>query len=141
MKICTYLNPLHTALAFFAYNYNLYFFLTWFPSYLMMSKGISLASMSIITALPWVAGFIGLGGGGFVSDWLYKKTGRLMWSRKIILVVGLTITAIFIGLVGFAQTATVLLMTVAIFTLYLTRSTYWAVIQDTVPSDNVGGVS
>jgi len=132
-----------TALAFFAYNYNLFFFLTWFPSYLMMDKGLSLSEMSVVTALPWIAGFIGLGSGGFISDYIYKKTGKLMFSRKIILVVGLGATALFIALTGFVSSAmgAVGLMTMAIFTLYLTGSTYWAIIQDTVTGENVGGVS
>jgi ACS family hexuronate transporter-like MFS transporter len=66
-----------------------------------------------------------------------------MFSRKIILVVGLGATALFIALTGFVSSATgaVGLMTMAIFTLYLTGSTYWAIIQDTVTGENVGGVS
>lgn len=132
-----------TALAFFAYNYNLFFFLTWFPSYLTMEKGLSLTTMSIVTVLPWTAGFIGLAVGGFISDYIFRKTDKLMFSRKIILVVGLGATAVFIALTGFVESATwaVFLMAIAIFTLYLTGSTYWAVIQDTVTGENVGGVS
>jgi ACS family hexuronate transporter-like MFS transporter len=132
-----------TALAFFAYNYNLFFFLTWFPSYLTMEKGLSLTTMSIVTVLPWTAGFIGLAVGGFISDYIFRKTGKLMFSRKVILVVGLGATAVFIALTGFVESATwaVILMAIAIFTLYLTGSTYWALIQDTVTGENVGGVS
>lgn len=131
-----------TALAFFAYNYNLFFFLTWFPSYLTMAKGLSIAKMSIVTTLPWFMGFIGLASGGFISDFLFRKTGKLMFSRKIILVVGLGATAVCVALTGFAESVewAVGLMSVAIFTLYLTGSTYWALIQDTVSGENVGGV-
>jgi ACS family hexuronate transporter-like MFS transporter len=132
-----------TALAFFAYNYNLFFFLTWFPSYLTMAKGLSIAKMSIVTTLPWFMGFIGLASGGFISDFVFRKTGKLMFSRKIILVVGLGATAVCVALTGFADSVewAVGLMSVAIFTLYLTGSTYWALIQDTVSGENVGGVS
>ncbi|VBB09621.1 Hypothetical protein LUCI_4916 [Lucifera butyrica] len=132
-----------TALAFFAYNYNLFFFLTWFPSYLIMAKGLSIAKMSIVTVLPWITGFIGLAAGGFISDFIFKKTGNLMFSRKLILVTGLGATAVCIALTGFVQSVewAVGLMAIAIFTLYLTGSTYWALIQDTVRSENVGGVS
>jgi ACS family hexuronate transporter-like MFS transporter len=51
---------LATAFAFFGYNYILYFFLTWFPSYLTMAQGLSIKDMSIATVLPWVLGFFGL---------------------------------------------------------------------------------
>lgn len=132
-----------TALAFFAYNYNLFFFLTWFPSYLTMAKGLSIAKMTIVTTLPWIAGFIGLASGGILSDFIYRKTGKLMFSRKIILVGGLGLTSVCVAVTGFAESVTsaVSLMAVAIFGLYLTGSTYWALIQDTVSSKNVGGVS
>lgn len=131
-----------TALAFFAYNYNLFFFLTWFPSYLTMAKGLSIAKMSIVTTLPWFMGFVGLASGGFISDFLFRKTGKLMFSRKIILVAGLGATAVCVALTGFAESVewAVGLMSIAIFTLYLTGSTYWALIQDTVSGENVGGV-
>jgi ACS family hexuronate transporter-like MFS transporter len=132
-----------TALAFFAYNYNLFFFLTWFPSYLTMAKGLSIAKMSIVTVLPWITGFLGLAAGGIISDFMYKKTGKLMFSRKIMLVGGLGATAVFVVFTGFANSveAVVGLMSIATFTLYLTGSTYWAIIQDTVSGENVGGVS
>lgn len=64
---------LFTAFAFFAYNYILFFFLTWFPSYLVDERGLSVESMSVITVIPWILGFIGLAAGGFVSDYVYKK--------------------------------------------------------------------
>ena len=132
-----------TALAFFAYNYNLFFFLTWFPSYLTMAKGLSISQMSIVTVIPWFTGFIGLASGGFISDFVFRKTGKLMFSRKVILVVGLGATAICICLTGFVESVVwaVILMSIAIFSLYLTGSTYWALIQDTVSEENVGGVS
>jgi hypothetical protein len=40
---------LATGLAFFGYNYILFFFLTWFPSYLTMAQGLSIKNMSIAT--------------------------------------------------------------------------------------------
>lgn len=132
-----------TALAFFSYNYNLFFFLTWFPSYLTMAKGLSIAKMSVVTMLPWITGFIGLAGGGVISDFVFRKTGKLMFSRKLILVSGLGATAVCVALTGFVESVewAVGLMAIAIFTLYLTGSTYWALIQDTVSGENVGGVS
>lgn len=67
---------LFTAFAFFAYNYILFFFLTWFPSYLVEERGLSVESMSVITVIPWILGFIGLAAGGFVSDYVYKNNTK-----------------------------------------------------------------
>jgi ACS family hexuronate transporter-like MFS transporter len=138
-------NPivLATAFAFFGYNYILFFFLTWFPSYLTMARGLSLREMSFVTAIPWLLGCIGLIGGGFLSDALYRRTGDALFSRKIILTNCLGIAALAIIAAGFTTTATsaVALVTVAVCALYLTGSIYWAIIQDTVPAAHVGGVS
>ena len=48
-----------TSLAYFGYAYILYFFLSWFPSYLMMERHLSLSSMSIVNVIH---GFSGLWG-------------------------------------------------------------------------------
>ncbi|MFE5430619.1 MFS transporter [Peribacillus simplex] len=131
---------LFTAVAFFAYNYNNFFFLTWFPSYLTDAKNLTVHDMSIVTIIPWLVGAIGLFFGGFISDYIYKKTKKLMFSRKVILVTGLFGSAICVGFVAIVETATaaVALMAIAVFFLYLTAMIYWAIIQDTVPSNNVG---
>ena len=134
---------LFTALAFFAYNYTLFFFLTWFPSYLIQAYGLNVKDMSIATVIPWVLGFIGLAVGGYLSDWVFRKTGRLMFSRKVVLVTCLLACALCIAVAGLVSTlyAAVALVALSVFFLYLTGAIYWAIIQDTVPAARVGGVS
>jgi len=133
---------LFTALGFFAYNYILFFFLTWFPSYLVMAKHLSIKDMSLATVIPWVIGSIGLATSGILTDYIYNKTGKLLFSRKVVLVGGLLGAAVTVGLTGFASsvTAAVALMSIGICFLYLTGSIYWAIIQDNVRGSHVGGV-
>jgi MFS family permease len=145
-SIWTYIRQpiiLLTAFAFFGWNYILYFFLSWFPSYLTMAHGLSIHSMSIVTVIPWLAGFIGLASGGFFIDWMVIRTGNALKARKIVLVSGLLISAVCVGIGGVVTGAVsaVVLMTVAIFCLYLTAPAYWTIIQDVVPSPRVGGVT
>ena len=124
----------------FCYNYILYFFMTWFPSYLIDAKGIDLKSMSIVTALPWLVGTFGFIGGGLLIDAIYKRTGRQFFSRKIVLVCCLLIAATCIGITGqlASVTSAVVVMTVAIGFLMLTAPAYWSLIQDSVPDHQVG---
>ncbi|MEC1537638.1 MFS transporter [Bacillus sonorensis] len=133
---------LFTAFAFFSYNYILFFFLTWFPSYLTTARGLSIHDMSIATIIPWVVGFIGLALGGFISDYIFKVTGKQLFSRKAVLVVCLLAAAVCIGVAGVVTTAygAVALVALSVFFLYLTGITYWAIIQDIVHPDRVGGV-
>jgi D-galactonate transporter len=133
---------LATAMAFFGYNYILFFFLTWFPSYLTMAQHLSIKDMSIATVLPWMLGFVGLALGGVVSDWVFRRTGRALFARKLVLTVCLAVSAVCVALAGLVTTvgSALLLMSCAVFFLYLTGSTYWAIIQDTVRGENIGGV-
>jgi ACS family hexuronate transporter-like MFS transporter len=134
---------LATAFAFFGYAYILYFFLSWFPSYLTMQQHLSIKSMSFVSAIPWLLGFVGLAGGGMVCDAIYRFTGNAIWSRKVVLVTGLLIAAICVALAGAVSSvgSAVALMTVSVFFMYLTGNTYWAIILDTVDNSRVGGVS
>ncbi|HTZ78143.1 MAG TPA: MFS transporter [Stellaceae bacterium] len=134
---------LATAFAFFGYAYILYFFLSWFPSYLTMAHHLSIQKMGVVNAIPWLVGFIGLAAGGFVCDALYRITGNALLARKLVLVVSLIIAAACVALAGVVSgiTAVVALMAVTVFFMYLTASTYWAIILDTVAESRVGGVS
>jgi sugar phosphate permease len=132
-----------TAFAFFCYNYILFFFLSWFPSYLVQSHGLNIKEMSITTMIPWIVGFIGLAMGGVISDAILRMTGKVLLSRKIVLVVCLLAAAICVALAGTVTQVVpaVILMSVSIFFLYVTGSIYWAIIQDVVNKERIGSVS
>ncbi|KAA1013100.1 MFS transporter [Paraburkholderia panacisoli] len=133
---------LATAFAFFSYNYVLFFFLSWFPTYLTEAHHLSLRDMSFATVIPWVLGSIGLAAGGFISDLILRLTGKPLLSRKIVLGTCLGAAAVCVALAGRVASTqgAVALMSVSIFFLYVTGAVYWAVIQDTVPREHVGGV-
>jgi MFS family permease len=129
-------------ISYFGYSYILFFFLTWFPSFLTMDRHLSLKSMSIATALPWLLGFIGYGLSGVLSDFVFRKTGNALRARKWVLIICLGAAGICVALAGTVTTTAhaLLLMAVAVFALYLSGSTYWALIQDTIPGPRLGSV-
>lgn len=132
-----------TAFAFFCYNYILFFFLSWFPSYLVQAHNLNIKSMSLTTIIPWIVGFVGLAAGGFISDKIFMFTGRLLLSRKIVIVACLLMAAICVALAGIVSSviSAVILMSISIFFLYVTGAVYWAIIQDVVHQSRVGGAS
>jgi MFS family permease len=134
---------LATAFAFFGYAYILYFFLSWFPSYLTMAHHLSIQKMSVVSVIPWLVGTTGLVAGGFVCDWIYRKTGRAIFARKLVLIVSLAAGAICIAVTGTITdlTSAVALMAVAVFFMYASFNTYFAIILDTVEKRRVGAVS
>jgi ACS family hexuronate transporter-like MFS transporter len=134
---------LFTAFGLFAYNYVLFFFLTWFPSYLTMAKGLSIKEMSIATIIPWVIASVGQVVGGQITDYIYQKTNNAIFSRKFMIIGGMMCAAVMVVVTGVVESATsaVVTMSVAILFLYLSGSAYWAFMQDIAPRENVGGVS
>lgn len=133
---------LATAFAFFGYAYILYFLLSWFPTYLVKAQGLSIGTMGVVNAIPWLVGCIGMVLGGIVCDQIYRRTGHALFARKLILVGSLAIAAICVALAGIVTgvSAVVALMAVSVFFMYLTANTYWAIILDTVEEGRVGSV-
>jgi MFS transporter, ACS family, hexuronate transporter len=126
----------------FGANCILWLFLTWFPSYLVEVRHLSIAEVGIVGILPWLVGAIGQFSGGFLVDFIYKKTKKVLYSRKIVIVSCLMGSGICMGFLSLVDsiTAAVMLMTVGIGCIYLHNALYWAIIQDVVPSERVGGV-
>ena len=131
-----------TGLSFFGYSYILYFFLTWFPSYLTMSRHLNVHDMVFVNTIPWILGTIGLIASGLACDLLSQITGDVLRARKFVLVVCLTMAAICISLAGLVPglTGAVAFMSAAIFFVYLTGATYWAITQELVEQVYVGAV-
>ena len=67
------------SLSYMCFAYVGWMFLFWFPDYLVEGRGLSLGAMGLIGILIHAAGFIGLVGGGAISDWLLRKG----WSPQV----------------------------------------------------------
>nr|WP_294519660.1 MFS transporter [uncultured Rhodopila sp.] len=133
---------LAVALAFFSYNYVLYFFLTWLPSYLTTVHHLDLKSMSLLTVIPWLCGSIGMFGGGLLSDLLFRRTGNSILSRKIVLAGGLLLAAVSVLLASNAASLAAAITLIACANLFLLMAPQncWVLIQEIVPSGQIGGV-
>ncbi len=133
---------LATAYAFFGYAYILYFFLSWFPTYLTMAHHLSIQKMAVVSVIPWAVGATGLIAGGLVCDFLFRKTGRAIFARKVVLISSLGAGAICIAITGTVTdlTGAVTLMAIAVFFMYASYNTYFAIVLDTVEKDRVGAV-
>lgn len=132
---------LAVATAFFCFNYALYFFLTWLPSYLMDFQHLEVKSMSIVGVIPWLGAAVGFLGGGIATDALGKKLGSVIAARKIMLVIGLGVAASCVLLTTKVSTLSlaVACITVSSVFLFVTPQICWSLIQDIVPRNRVGG--
>lgn len=66
-----------------------WFFLTWFPIYLVQQRGMSILNVGFIASIPAICGFAGGILGGVCSDWLLKKGMSITAARKIPIVFGI----------------------------------------------------
>ena len=117
-----------------------YFFLTWFPVYLVQGRGMTILKAGLIASVPAIAGFIGGVLGGVISDWLIKKGYSLSIARKTPIVLGmlLSMSMIACNYVD-AEWLVVTIMALAFFGKGV-GALGWAVVADTSPKE-IGGLS
>ncbi|WP_166359697.1 MFS transporter [Pseudomonas akapageensis] len=115
-----------------------YFFLTWFPVYLVQERGMSILKAGFIASLPAICGFIGGVLGGIISDYLLRRGSSLTFARKAPIVVGLLLsTSMIICNYVDAEWMVVGIMALAFFGKGL-GALGWAVVSDTSPKQIAG---
>lgn len=115
-----------------------YFFLTWFPVYLVKERGFSILNAGFVAALPAVCGFFGGVLGGVISDALLRKGSSLTFARKAPIVVGMLLSTSMIACNYVDSSAIVVgIMAFAFFGKGL-GALGWAVVSDTSPKKIAG---
>lgn len=115
-----------------------YFFITWFPIYLVKGRGMSIMEAGWVAALPAICGFSGGILGGMLSDWLIQRGKHPSISRKTPFVIGMALSTMLVG-ANYSESNTVViaLMALAFFGKGL-AAIGWAVLADTAPENMVG---
>ncbi|TDV57084.1 ACS family D-galactonate transporter-like MFS transporter [Pseudomonas graminis] len=81
----------------FCLNSTLWFFLTWFPTYLVKYRGMDFIKSGLLASLPFLAAFVGVLCSGFFSDWLIRRGHTVGFARKTPIIAGLLISTSIIG--------------------------------------------
>jgi ACS family glucarate transporter-like MFS transporter len=117
-----------------------YFFLTWFPVYLVQERHMTILKAGFVASLPAIAGFLGGVAGGWLSDRLAKSGYSLSVSRKLPIVVGMLMSMSMIAC-NYIETdmVVVAVMSLAFFGKGV-GALGWAVVSDTSPKE-AGGLS
>ena len=79
-------------LAQYCINALTYFFITWFPVYLVQQRGMSILNAGFVASVPAVCGFTGGVLGGIWSDYMLRKGFSLTASRKTPIVIGMLLS-------------------------------------------------
>ncbi|TKC87748.1 MFS transporter [Trinickia terrae] len=119
-------------------NVLTYFFLTWFPLYLVQERGMTILQAGLAASVPAICGFVGGMLGGLVSDVLIKRGHSLTVARKVPIISGMLLSVCMIGCNYVnANWLVVGLMALAFFGKGL-GALGWAVVSDTAPPEAVG---
>lgn len=122
----------------FCLNTITWFFLTWFPMYLVQAKGMSILKVGLIASIPAIAGFIGGLIGGYVSDGLLRRGHTLNVARKLPIVLGLFLS----GSIILANYVTTEWVVIAVMSLAFFSKGFgalgWSVVSDTSPKEMLG---
>ncbi len=115
-----------------------WFFLTWFPIYLVQDKGMSILKVGFVASIPALCGFGGGVLGGLFSDYLIKRGCTLTMARKLPIVLGMLLASSIILCNYTDNTVLVIaLMALAFFGKGF-GALGWPVISDVAPKEIVG---
>jgi MFS transporter, ACS family, D-galactonate transporter len=81
----------------FCLTSTLWFFLTWFPTYLVDFRGMDFIKAGILGSVPFLAAFAGVNCSGILSDRLVRAGWSLGMARKLPIITGLLISSSIIG--------------------------------------------
>lgn len=84
-------------IAQFANNSVLFFFLTWFPSYLVNEKGMDTIKAGFWGSLPYLSAMVGVLIAGQASDRLMRTRMSRTWARKLPVMTGLLLAPIMVA--------------------------------------------
>ncbi|MEU1020924.1 MFS transporter [Streptomyces sp. NPDC005904] len=82
-----------TVVAVVAQSYVIYFFITWFPTYLIEARGFTLLKFGLLGTVPALAAVVGNWLGGWASDALVRRGKSVTYARKSCGAGGLLVSA------------------------------------------------
>ena len=121
---------------YFCYGWTLWTFLSWVPQFLLHAYNLNLKNSALFASLVFTGGVVGDALGGFVSDWLLRRTGNLLTARRNLVVFGMagslacSVPILFIG----DATVAALCLAGTFFFAELTIGPMWAIPMDIAPA-------
>ena len=127
---------LPVTVTYFCYGWTLWMLLSWLPNYFLHHFGLDLKGSGYYSAVVYGAGVIGDAFGGWLSDWLLRRTDDLRIARTW--VICLSFAAAAACLAGMQMTGDLTLITVclaaAFFFMEISIGAFWAIPGDIAPT-------
>ena len=117
-----------------------YFFLTWFPVYLVKQRHMTILNAGFVAAIPAICGFLGGVLGGLISDLLLRRGYSLTAARKTPIVLGMLLSMSMIACNYLDSSVLVVAVMALAFFGKGVGALGWAVVADTSPRE-ISGLS
>ncbi|MEB3366538.1 MFS transporter [Saccharopolyspora mangrovi] len=122
----------------FCLTSTLWFFLTWFPTYLVDYRGMDYIKSGLLASLPFAAALVGVLASGVVSDFLLRRGASLGMARKAPIIAGLLLSTLMAGAAFTDSTALVVaFLSIAFFGNGLASIT-WTLVSALAPERLLG---
>ena len=122
----------------FANTSTMYFFLTWFPTYLVVAKQMPMLKAGFYAVIPYIGALCGVLLGGYWSDTMLKRGASLSKARKTPIICGL-VCSMTIMAANYVDSfeAVIAIMAIAFFGQGM-AAIVWSTVGDIAPADSVG---
>lgn len=122
----------------FCLTSTLWFFLTWFPTYLVEYRGMDYIKSGFLASLPFIAALVGVLFSGMFSDFLLRRGTSLGVARKGPIITGLLLTTAMLG-ANFTDSTTLVIvfLSIAFFGNGLASIT-WSLVSALAPKRLIG---
>ncbi|MDO6410038.1 MAG: MFS transporter [Pantoea sp.] len=122
----------------FTISATFWFFLTWFPTYLVEYRHMAFIKSGYVASLPYFAAFCGVLLAGFASDRMIRRGVSASVARKLPVILGLSLTLFILGANYTDNSALIILfMSVAFFGNGLATIT-WVFVTALAPRHLIG---
>jgi len=130
-------------LGFGGINYTVWLYMSWMPNYLEAQHHVSVAATGGLAMIPFAMGALGMFLSGIIADYLVRRGIRPIRTHRILLVTGMTCSAICTLLVPYIPGALGASLGIgsALFFTYLAGNSGWGLVQSIAPPQIVGSVA
>jgi ACS family D-galactonate transporter-like MFS transporter len=123
----------------FSVQTTLFFFLTWFPAYLINGKGLTILKGGFYAAIPYLAAMAGTVIAGRWSDSMVKRGVSNTFARKTPIIIGFLLSSVIMGAnYTDAIGGVIFFMSVAFFGQAMASTVTGALLSDVAPRGMVG---
>ncbi len=118
---------------------TLFFFLTWFPSYLIAERGLTILKTGVYSMLPFMMAIVGSLLGGVWSDYLLRRGHSKTVARKLPIIIGFLLSMLIMG-ANYIESITgvIICMAVSFFGQAMASAVSGALLSDIAPKEAIG---